>query len=84
MPTSIAEIIVLLGGHVQRCTCLRGDQNDYQEYAVLEVREIKRVSEAKYLKLFGMFIEGDGVFFDGLVAAVANVVLVEVCGKADL
>ena len=67
--------VVFLGGHIQHCNGLRGNQNHNKNDAVFQIREVERVSETKYLKLFDMLIKGDGYLMDRLVTAFTYLVL---------
>ena len=78
LTASIAEVVVLFCGHVQRGPCPRGYQNKNQENAVLQVREVKRVPESENLELFGVLSEGNLILIDGLVTALAHVIVLHV------
>ncbi len=75
MPTTIAKIIIFFRSHVQRCTCLRSDKYKDKDNTVLEIGEIERVAKAEDLELFGMLVERDLCFFDGMITALADFVV---------
>ena len=76
--SSIAEIIILIGRHINLIRSFWGDQDYDQNDAVFQERKPKRITESIPLKLFSVFPKGDGLLLDRLITAFAQLIILSI------